>query len=192
VSVSVPASVSVSASDLRSCRRRSRTFAIMSRRGHDEFCQRTAQIGGRQHTITPLTRPQAAAKANTFLAPSVAAAGPTSARPKDPSARGLGRQRATGLSAGVPRLATCSAGCWPAGDPARCSSPTGARPRARERATSASSAAGRMSYRRAAEIFAEHTRQLDPAGCGGWTLYQLRRPPRVSALENRPGSSGPG
>ena len=35
---------------------------------------------------------------------------------------------------------------------------------------------GRMSYRRAAEIFAEHTRQLDPAG-RGWTLHQLRRPP---------------
>ncbi len=35
------------------------------------------------------------------------------------------------------------------------------------------SARGRMSYRRAAEIFAEHTRRLDPAG-RGWTLHQLR------------------
>lgn len=35
----------------------------------------------------------------------------------------------------------------------------------------------RMSYRRAAEIFAEHTRQLEPAG-RGWTLHQLRRPTR--------------
>ncbi len=33
---------------------------------------------------------------------------------------------------------------------------------------------GRMSYRRAAEIFAEHTRPLDPAG-SGWMLHQLRR-----------------
>jgi integrase/recombinase XerD len=33
---------------------------------------------------------------------------------------------------------------------------------------------GRMSYRRAAEIFAEHTRSLDPAG-RGWMLHQLRR-----------------
>ena len=33
---------------------------------------------------------------------------------------------------------------------------------------------GRMSYRRAAEIFTEHTRPLDPAG-RGWTLHQLRR-----------------
>lgn len=31
---------------------------------------------------------------------------------------------------------------------------------------------GRMSYRRAAEIFTEHTRDLDPAG-KGWTLHQL-------------------
>jgi integrase/recombinase XerD len=30
----------------------------------------------------------------------------------------------------------------------------------------------RMSYRRAAEIFADHTRPLDPAG-RGWTLHQL-------------------
>jgi hypothetical protein len=35
----------------------------------------------------------------------------------------------------------------------------------------------RMSYRRAAEIFTEHTRELDPAG-QGWMLHQLRR--RVS------------
>jgi hypothetical protein len=35
---------------------------------------------------------------------------------------------------------------------------------------------GRMSYRRAAEIFAEHTRSLDAAG-RGWTLHQLRRGP---------------
>lgn len=33
----------------------------------------------------------------------------------------------------------------------------------------------RMSYRRAAEIFAARTRPLDPAG-RGWTLHQLRRP----------------
>jgi hypothetical protein len=33
---------------------------------------------------------------------------------------------------------------------------------------------GRMSYRRAAEIFTGHTRQLD-AGGKGWTLHQLRR-----------------
>jgi hypothetical protein len=33
---------------------------------------------------------------------------------------------------------------------------------------------GRMSYRRAAEIFTEHTRQLDTAG-RGWMLHQLRR-----------------
>jgi integrase/recombinase XerD len=33
----------------------------------------------------------------------------------------------------------------------------------------------RMSYRRAAEIFTERTRRLDPAGAG-WTLSQLRRP----------------
>jgi integrase len=32
---------------------------------------------------------------------------------------------------------------------------------------------GRLSYRRAAEIFAEHTRSLDPAG-RGWMLHQLR------------------
>ena len=32
---------------------------------------------------------------------------------------------------------------------------------------------GRLSYRRAAEIFTQHTRPLDPAG-RGWTLYQLR------------------
>jgi hypothetical protein len=34
-------------------------------------------------------------------------------------------------------------------------------------------ARGRLSYRRAAEIFTEHTRSLDPAG-RGWTLHQLR------------------
>ncbi len=34
---------------------------------------------------------------------------------------------------------------------------------------------GRMSYRRAAEIFTAHTRELDPEG-RGWTLHQLRRP----------------
>lgn len=33
---------------------------------------------------------------------------------------------------------------------------------------------GRMSYRRAAEIFTQHTRPLDPDG-RGWTLHQLRR-----------------
>jgi integrase len=33
---------------------------------------------------------------------------------------------------------------------------------------------GRLSYRRAAEIFIEHTRPLDPDG-NGWTLHQLRR-----------------
>jgi hypothetical protein len=33
----------------------------------------------------------------------------------------------------------------------------------------------RMSYRRAAEIFTEHTRALDPAG-RGWMLHQLREP----------------
>jgi hypothetical protein len=32
----------------------------------------------------------------------------------------------------------------------------------------------RLSYRRAAEIFTEHTRPLDPAGTG-WTLHQLRQ-----------------
>jgi integrase/recombinase XerD len=33
---------------------------------------------------------------------------------------------------------------------------------------------GRLSYRRAAEIFTEHTRVLEPAG-RGWLLHQLRR-----------------
>jgi integrase/recombinase XerD len=33
---------------------------------------------------------------------------------------------------------------------------------------------GRLSYRRSAEIFTEHTRLLDPAG-RGWLLHQLRR-----------------
>jgi len=37
---------------------------------------------------------------------------------------------------------------------------------------------GRMSYRRAAEIFAYWTRPLDPAG-RGWTLHQLRPPARM-------------
>jgi hypothetical protein len=37
---------------------------------------------------------------------------------------------------------------------------------------------GRMSYRRAAEIFTNVTRPLDPAG-RGWTLHQLRRPRRM-------------
>jgi hypothetical protein len=40
---------------------------------------------------------------------------------------------------------------------------------------------GRMSYRRAAEIFADHTRPLDPAG-HGWTLHQLRRPRATSQM----------
>jgi hypothetical protein len=35
---------------------------------------------------------------------------------------------------------------------------------------------GRLSYRRAAEIFTEHTRPLDPSG-RGWMLHQLRRSP---------------
>lgn len=39
---------------------------------------------------------------------------------------------------------------------------------------------GRMSYRRAAEIFTEHTRQLDPAG-RGWMLHQLR--PRAARFD---------
>ena len=34
---------------------------------------------------------------------------------------------------------------------------------------------GRLSYRRAAELFADHTRPLDAAG-RGWMLHQLRRP----------------
>jgi integrase/recombinase XerD len=48
---------------------------------------------------------------------------------------------------------------------------------------------GRMSYRRAAEIFAERTRPLDPAG-RGWTLHQLRQPgsggqmPEPAAISN--------
>lgn len=48
---------------------------------------------------------------------------------------------------------------------------------------------GRMSYRRAAEIFTEHTRPLDPAG-RGWTLHQLRQPgaggqiPEPAAISN--------
>jgi integrase len=39
----------------------------------------------------------------------------------------------------------------------------------------------RMSYRRAAEIFAGRTRELDPAG-RGWTLHQLRRPGARTSL----------
>jgi hypothetical protein len=48
---------------------------------------------------------------------------------------------------------------------------------------------GRMSYRRAAEIFTEHTRPFDPAG-RGWTLHQLRQPeaggqiPEPAAISN--------
>jgi integrase/recombinase XerD len=48
---------------------------------------------------------------------------------------------------------------------------------------------GRLSYRRAAEIFTAHTRPLDPAG-HGWTLHQLRpRPagcqmPEPAAISN--------
>lgn len=47
----------------------------------------------------------------------------------------------------------------------------------------------RMSYRRAAEIFTEHTRPLDTAG-RGWTLHQLRQPvagsqsPEPAAISN--------
>jgi hypothetical protein len=39
---------------------------------------------------------------------------------------------------------------------------------------------GRLSYRRAAEIFTQHTRPLDPAG-RGWMLHQLRRPRTAAA-----------
>jgi hypothetical protein len=35
-----------------------------------------------------------------------------------------------------------------------------------------------MSYRRAAEIFTQWSRPLDPAG-RGWTLHQLRPPSRM-------------
>jgi integrase/recombinase XerD len=48
---------------------------------------------------------------------------------------------------------------------------------------------GRLSYRRAAEIFTQRTRPLDPAG-RGWTLYQLRPPwagsqiPEPAAISN--------
>ncbi len=45
---------------------------------------------------------------------------------------------------------------------------------------------GRMSYRRAAEIFTEHTRALDPKGTG-WTLHQLRH---NGKLELAPAASG--
>ena len=38
---------------------------------------------------------------------------------------------------------------------------------------------GRLSYRRAAELFTEHTRRLDAAG-HGWMLHQLRRVPSGS------------
>jgi hypothetical protein len=48
----------------------------------------------------------------------------------------------------------------------------------------------RMSYRRAAEIFAAQTRPLDPAG-RGWMLHQLRRPPRPDpAARHRRAGSG--
>lgn len=43
---------------------------------------------------------------------------------------------------------------------------------------------GRLSYRRAAELLAEHTRPLDPAG-RGWTLHQLR-PARAGARGQMP------
>jgi hypothetical protein len=43
---------------------------------------------------------------------------------------------------------------------------------------------GRMSYRRAAEIFTDRTRELDPAG-RGWTLHQLRRPARAATAQDR-------
>ncbi|SEL93719.1 hypothetical protein [Streptacidiphilus jiangxiensis] len=39
---------------------------------------------------------------------------------------------------------------------------------------------GRLSYRRAAELFTAATRPLDPAG-RGWTLHRLRRPPEPDA-----------
>jgi hypothetical protein len=45
---------------------------------------------------------------------------------------------------------------------------------------------GRLSYRRAAEIFTEYTRPLDPAG-RGWLLHQLRRAgqsPEPAAISN--------
>ena len=48
---------------------------------------------------------------------------------------------------------------------------------------------GRLSYRRAAEIFTEHTRSLDAAG-RGWMLHQLRQPgacgqiPEPAAISN--------
>jgi hypothetical protein len=45
---------------------------------------------------------------------------------------------------------------------------------------------GRLSYRRAAEIFTENTRPLDPAG-RGWLLHQLRRAgqsPEPAAISN--------
>ena len=42
----------------------------------------------------------------------------------------------------------------------------------------------RMSYRRAAELFTEHTRALDPEG-RGWVLHQLRRPTAPSPLPRR-------
>jgi integrase/recombinase XerD len=44
---------------------------------------------------------------------------------------------------------------------------------------------GRMSYRRAAEIFAEHTRQLDPAG-RGWMLHQLPRRGAAESIAGEP------
>jgi hypothetical protein len=42
----------------------------------------------------------------------------------------------------------------------------------------------RMSYRRAAELFTEHTRPLDPDG-RGWVLHQLRRPTGLSQRPRR-------
>jgi hypothetical protein len=42
----------------------------------------------------------------------------------------------------------------------------------------------RLSYRRAAELFAEHTRPLDPDG-RGWVLHQLRRPTALSRPPRR-------
>jgi hypothetical protein len=45
-----------------------------------------------------------------------------------------------------------------------------------------------MSYRRAAEIFTEWTRPLDPAG-RGWTLHQLRPQSRMLAAARPTGPS---
>jgi integrase/recombinase XerD len=43
---------------------------------------------------------------------------------------------------------------------------------------------GRMSYRRAEEIFTVLTRPLDPAG-RGWTLHQLQRAPHPRGEASR-------